>query len=125
MSIAKRVVLDEEPSVLAVIATRALLHGEWNSERERLLPLASQPLDVLGMEDHVAKRRCPYGLHRETGIVERRLICVDRVPVRIQHYDGLGNGVDHAMEFLLAGPQLVFRRLAVFDLGVCAVQPDD
>src|SRR5882762_8828898 len=104
ISIAKRVVLDEEPTVLAVLSARALLVRERKPARECLLPFAAQPLDVLRMKDQLAKRRCPHGLHRETGIVERRLIRGDGVPVRIQHYDSLGNGVDHTTKLLFTPP---------------------
>ena len=83
MFIAKRVVLDEQPTVLAVLPAHAPLNGERNPARERVLPLAPQPLDVLRMEDQPAKRRCPHGLDGETGKVERRLIRGDGVPVRV------------------------------------------
>ncbi len=124
MFIAKRVVLDEQPTVLAVLPAHAPLNGERNPARERVLPLAPQPLDVLGMEDQLAKRRCPHRLDRETGKVERRLIRGHGVPVRVQHDDGLGNGVDHATKLLFVSPELIFSPLQIVDIRVRAVPVD-
>jgi len=105
---------------------RRTRHSMVNGTRARAPPAADSAASRRPrMEDELAKRRCPHGLDRETGKVERRLIGVDGVPITIQHHDGWGMASDHATKFLFTPPQLVFRPLAVFDIGVCAVQLDD
>ena len=70
--IAKGVVVNEEPSILTVFSQSALLELKGTASGESRLSVFSQPLDIVRVEDALAKARLRKVFHRKSGVVERR-----------------------------------------------------
>jgi hypothetical protein len=58
----------------------------------------AQTCDVLRMKGSNAKVRRHHFFKCETGVIEYRLICVNRSAIRIQHNDHLGYGINNLPE---------------------------
>ncbi len=117
-SVAQRVVLNEEPAVLPIVAPRPPFKAERHAARERLLPFVLEPLDVLGMKDQLARIVVGDLVDRQAVIVERGAVRGERRAIRVEHDDLQRNRIDNAL-------RLRFGVLAIFDLGVRAVPGDD
>src|SRR5258707_1235576 len=77
-----RVVLHEEPPVLAIVAPRALLELEGHATREGAAALLPQARHVFRMK-HARAEICRGHLRdRETGVLEQRPVAVEGLPIR-------------------------------------------
>src|SRR5438309_7630540 len=106
----KRVVVNEVPAVLPIMAPGPPLQAERNAACERQRPLFLQPLDVVGVKDQLARICARDLLRREAVVLERCATRAAGLPLRIENDDRLGNRVEDAL-------RLVFRVLAIFDIG--------
>src|SRR5258706_2289933 len=62
---------------------------------------------------------------RETGIVKRRLVCMERNTPRVLDDDGLWNCIGDPTKLALIFAQLLFRLLEILDVSACPVPSDD
>src|SRR5262245_8963293 len=84
-----------------------------------------QPPEILRMNMPRAKVRGGDVFDDEAGIVEQRLVRVDRSSVGVEDHDGLGDRIRDSPELVLVSPQLLLRLLAVFDVRAGPTPPDD
>src|SRR5262249_31780561 len=95
--------LDEEPTILAILAQRPLLDFKRQAARKRRFPLGSQSLEIFRMKDSRTKVRRDHVVYGESGIIESRLVCIDRRAAwSLNHdclWDGIGNPAHLALVF--------------------------
>src|ERR1700730_1964829 len=123
--ISERVVVDEKPPILSVSATASLFLLEGKTTRKRPLPFLVYFLKVFRMKDARAVVRRHHLLHGEAGIVEHRLVCVEKRTIRFQDVDGVWDGIDDSSKLLFVLPQFEFGALPVLNVDECPVPLDD
>ncbi len=101
MLIPYRVVLHEEPAVLAIVAPSALLELERRATREGAPALLPQARHVFRMKHARAEIGRGHLINRETGVLEQRPIAVEGLPIVTQDGNRLRNGVDDLLRLLL------------------------
>ncbi len=100
-----RVVLHEEPPVLAIVAPSALLEVEGHATREGVPALLPQARHVFRMKNARAEIGRGHLRDRESGVLEQGPVAVERLPIRTQDGNRLGNGVDNLLRLLLGRPE--------------------
>jgi hypothetical protein len=92
--VAEWAVADEKPSVLAVVASRALFVLERLTALERAAALALEPFHVLRVKHTLPKFEAPCLIWRKARVLERRLIDVERLAIGSEYGNELRNHVD-------------------------------
>ncbi len=96
-----RVVLHEEPPVLAIVSPSALLELERHATRERVPTLLPKARHVFRMKHARAEVGRGHLINRETDVLEQRPIAVDGLPIGTQDGNRLRDGVDDLSRLLL------------------------
>ena len=86
---------------MTVFATGPLLIVKWSGSEERFLPRFPKSLNVLGVENALAKVGRPHFIERKPHILKRYPVCVHGFTIGIQNDDRLRNKIDDM-------PQLLF-----------------
>src|SRR5260370_42512744 len=107
----ERVVTNQKPAILAVFPKRSLLGLERQPARQSGLSLVSTYLQVVRMEDSFSKAGSKHVVNRETGVIKRCLVGVDRRARRVQDHDRLRDRIAHAPKLFFILPKLRFRVL--------------
>src|SRR2546430_423662 len=100
-----RVVLDEEPPVLAIVAPSALLELEGHTTREGVPALLPQARYVFRMKHARAEIGRGHLRDREAGGLEQGPVAVEGLPIRTEDGNRLRNGVDNLLRLLLGRPE--------------------
>src|SRR5258708_1643906 len=103
--IAYRVVLHEEPPVLAIWAASAVLELEGDATREGGPALLPQARHIFRMKHARPEIGRGHLGDREPGVLEQGPVAVEGLPVRIQDGNRLRNGVHNLLRLLLGRPK--------------------
>src|SRR5207244_8507431 len=90
--VVKRVVTDEEPTILPILPQRSLFDFKRETARKGRPALLPQALEILRMKDPCAKVRGDHVFHGAAGIIEHCLVRIARSAVRVLDTNGLGYG---------------------------------
>src|SRR6266508_2245742 len=119
--VVERIVLNKEPTILAILSQRSLFDLEWNAACQRLLAFVVQPLHIVRMI-HPSTKVCGHHLIQgETGVIEHGLVRVDRNSVGVLDNNGLRYRICNPAELALVSLQLLLRTLTVFDVRAGSV----
>src|SRR5258708_17166295 len=77
------------------------------------------------MKDSRTEIRGGHVFDSQAGVVEHGLVRIDRNAVRTLDNNGLRYRIGNPAKLALILPQLLFRTLAVFNVGTAAVPVDD
>src|ERR1700679_3638019 len=77
------------------------------------------------MKDLRAKVRGHYILHGEAGIVEQRLVRVERKAARVEDDNSLGYGIGYAAKLSLVLKEFLLRSFPILNVGVASKPPDE
>src|SRR5580765_2115716 len=77
------------------------------------------------MEDSLPKIRSKHIFRVEAGVIQCRLVGVDRRAGRVQHDNRLRYGVGNSTKFTFIFPQLLFCLFESIDICACSVPPDE
>src|SRR6266853_1669001 len=100
-----RVVLHEEPPVLAIVTPSALLEVEGHATREGVPALLPQARYVFRMKNARAEIDRGHLRDRESGVLEQGPVAIEGLPIRTQDGNRLRNGVDNLLRLLLGRPE--------------------
>src|SRR5258708_2131363 len=125
--VAQRMVLDQEPSILAIPPPQAPFDLERHSIQYPLTALILHSSPVLGVEErrYAPRIRGHQLFHGESRVLQERPVCVKAMAVRAQDHDRLRDGVDDAPQLLFVLAELCFRSLEILDIVVGSVPPND
>src|SRR4029077_4465605 len=116
----QRVVADKKPAILPVAPPCSLFIFKWRAACKRLLAFVPQSLYIVWVKGPCAIVWGHYLAHRETGVVQRDPIHVERIPIRCQDGDGMRDGVNDLSKLSLRLLDLLEclreRRLCSFSL---------
>src|SRR5439155_7700775 len=121
----ERVVSDQEPTILAILAKRALFGFEWKPAVERGLSLASQSLQVVRMEDSFPKVGNKQIVTTQAGVFQSRLVGIYRRACRVQHDDRLWNRICDAAKVAFIFAEFFLSLLQCFDVGACSIPSNE
>ena len=103
MLVVEGVITKEVPTVVAVFSEDPPFGLKRDTLQERVLPYVPEPLRVLRMKDAIAGTFRLHLLKRQTGILERNSVYIDRPAIRVQNYDQLWYGINDAAKLALVG----------------------
>ncbi len=102
--VAQGTVPDEEPSILSIVPSGALLVLERAAARQRAGTLLLESFHVFLVKDAPTEIRTARFVCRKARVFESEFIDVQRLAVRCEDRDHLRNHVDHGPEFRLGFP---------------------
>src|SRR5712691_6012397 len=96
--ISQGLITNEKPSVRPVFSSGPLLIFKRLASRQRFLSFVSQPLDIFGMKDSIAKVMLHHIINGETRVIQNCLIGINDSPIRRQDRDRLRNDVNYLLQ---------------------------
>src|SRR5262249_51257566 len=120
-----RIVLYETPAILPVLLSRAQFQLERTPAQKARATLNSHSVYVIRMEGPRKKAVSVNLFERQTGLVKRDPIHIERSPIRPQDGNSLGNGISDLSQLYFILPELFFNPLPVFDVGTGSTPVDD
>jgi hypothetical protein len=125
MFVVERFVTEEEPVILTVLPEHSLLDFKRHSASQTSFFIFAHPLEIFRMENSGAKVRGKYLLHGEAGVVEHRLIRVERVALRVQDDNAVGYSIGNPAKLPLVLKEFRLRSFSIFDIGIASKPPDN
>src|SRR2546425_1563805 len=118
-------VAGQEPPILPVLAQGPQLELKRKTICQRRLALVAHAFEIFRVEDSGPKVRADDVGHRQTGVIERRLVRVDRTAVRIENDDVLRYRVSDPAECAFVLEQLRFGLFERVNVSARSVPSDD
>src|ERR1700737_3537160 len=96
--ISQGLITNEKQSVRPVFSSGPLLIFKRLASRQRFLSFVSQPLDIFGMKDSIAKVGLHYVGNGKARVIQHCLIGINNSAVRVQDRDRLRNSIDYLLK---------------------------
>ena len=108
--ISQRVVPDQEPTKLSVLASGSLFDLEREACGQESFSLNLDVLKIVGRKSS-PKVLCLHVLYAQPRVIQHSLVRIKDFPIRVHNVDRLGYGIHNPSKLHLVLPELFFRAL--------------